>query len=105
MDDLLRTALLTEEQDMPDEARAKLKLALARATLLGLDESNPGPPGQVAAGVELLQEAIKLDNNCGGKKDLDKAERLLKNSLALPANRASHATRRLGADQRPLAQL
>lgn len=85
VDDLLRTALLTEEQDMPDEARAKLKLALARATLQGLDETNPGPPGQVEAGVELLQEAIKLDNACGGKKDLEKAERLLK-KLAGPAS-------------------
>ena len=41
IDILTRTAVLTAEQDMPDEARAKLTLALGRATLTGLDENTP----------------------------------------------------------------
>lgn len=77
-DILTRTAVLTAEQDMPDEARAKLTLALGRSTLVGLDENNPGQPGQIQAGIDLLKSAIKQHNSCGGKKDLERAERLLK---------------------------
>ena len=77
-DILTRTAALTAEQDMPDEARAKLSLALGRSTLTGLDENNPGQPGQIQAGIELLKTAIQQHNSCGGKKDLERAERLLK---------------------------
>ncbi|WP_311968595.1 terminase endonuclease subunit [Pseudomonas baltica] len=75
---LHRTMELTAEQDMPDEARAKLYLATGRATVAGLTLENPGQPGQVAAGIELLKRAIELNSSCGGKKDLDGAERLLK---------------------------
>ncbi|MNN82726.1 hypothetical protein D3C81_1996890 [compost metagenome] len=78
LDILTRTAVLTAEQDMPDEARAKLTLALGRATLSGLDEDTPGQPGQIQAGIDLLKEAIQRHNRCGGKKDLERAERLLK---------------------------
>ncbi|WP_454838739.1 phage terminase small subunit [Pseudomonas hormoni] len=77
-DILTRTAVLTAEQDMPDEARAKLTLALGRSTLVGLDENNPGQPGQIQAGIDLLKTAIQQHNSCGGKKDLERAERLLK---------------------------
>ncbi|MBC3489916.1 phage terminase small subunit [Pseudomonas taiwanensis] len=75
---LTRTAVLTADQDMPDEASAKLTLALGRATLAGLDENNSGQPGQIQAGIDLLKEAIQQHNSCGGKKDLERAERLLK---------------------------
>ena len=80
---LHRTLELTYEQDMPDEARAKLYLATGRATVAGLDAENPGQPGQVEAGIELLKRAIELNSSCGGKKDLEGAERLLK-KLAPP---------------------
>lgn len=75
---LHRTLELTYEQDMPDEARAKLYLATGRATVAGLDAEHPGQPGQVEAGIELLKRAIELNSSCGGKKDLEGAERLLK---------------------------
>ncbi|NWB91596.1 terminase endonuclease subunit [Pseudomonas agarici] len=75
---LHRTVELTEAQDMPDQARAKLYLATGRATLEGLSVDNPGQPGQIPAGIELLSRAIKLHDACGGKKDLESAERLLK---------------------------
>lgn len=74
---LQRTAELTAEQDMPDEARAKLYMALGRATLLGLTEADPGRPGQVQAGIDLLRHAVRLHDKCGVKKDLEAAERLL----------------------------
>jgi hypothetical protein len=73
---LQRTAELTQAHDMPDEARAKLYMALGRATLLGLTEAEPGRPGQVEAGIELLQQAVRLHDKCGVKKDLEAAERL-----------------------------
>ena len=75
---LHRTAELTAEQDMPDEVRAKLNLALGRATLFGLTLDAPGQPGQVDTGIELLKRAIELHDKCGGKKDLEAAERLRK---------------------------
>ncbi|CAB5722232.1 Phage small terminase subunit [Pseudomonas putida] len=82
---LQRTAELTKDQDMPDEVSAKLKLALARATLQGLDANNPGQPGQLQRGIDLLKRAIEQDAHCGGKKILESAERLLK-KFAGPAS-------------------
>lgn len=78
LDLLIRTAVLTDDQDMPDEARAKLMLALGRATLDGITDEAPGQPGQLQAGIDLLKRAIELHSSCGGKKDLERAERLLK---------------------------
>ena len=78
---LHRTAELTDAEDMPDQARAKLFLAMGRATLEGITEETPGQPGQLQAGVDLLKKAIALHDACGGKKDLERAERLL-NKLA-----------------------
>lgn len=78
---LHRTAELTDAEDMPDQARAKLFLAMGRATLEGLTDDQSGQPGQVQAGIDLLKKAIDLHDACGGKKDLERAERLL-NKLA-----------------------
>lgn len=92
---LVRTFVLTAKQDMPDEARAKLTLALGRSTLAGLSDETPGKPGQVQAGIDLLKEAIKQHDSCGGKKDLERAERLLKKHAAptvAPATLEASAT-------------
>jgi hypothetical protein len=78
LDTLKRTAELTAEQDMPDEARAKLYLALGKVQLHGIDDDSAGQPGQLQAAIESLQKAIGLHDRCGGKKDLERAERLLK---------------------------
>ncbi|MFT4454961.1 terminase endonuclease subunit [Pseudomonas sp. RTCS2] len=78
LDILTTTAVLTDVQDMPDEVRAKLMLALGRATLEGISDELPGQPGKLQAGIELLKRAIELHSSCGGKKDLERAERLLK---------------------------
>lgn len=80
---LHRTVELTEAEDMPDQARAKLFLATGRATLDGITTEEPGQPGQIQAGIDLLKRAIELHDGCGGKKDLDGAERLLKKQAAV----------------------
>lgn len=79
---LHRAVELTEDEDMPDQARAKLFLATGRATLNGITAQEPGQPGQIQAGIDLLKRAIELHDGCGGKKDLDGAERLLKKHAA-----------------------
>lgn len=79
---LHRTIELTDEEDMPDQARAKLYLATGRATVYGITAEEPGQPGQIQAGIDLLKRAIELHDSCGGKKDLDGAERLLKKHAA-----------------------
>lgn len=79
---LHRTVELTDAEDMPDQARAKLYLATGRATLDGITAEEPGQPGQIQAGIDLLKRAIELHDGCGGKKDLDGAERLLKKHTA-----------------------
>ncbi|MGA3678824.1 MULTISPECIES: phage terminase small subunit [Pseudomonas] len=83
---LHRAMELTADHDMPDEARAKLYLATGRATVAGLDADNPGQPGQVIAGIELLKRAIELNSSCGGKKDLEGAERLQKKIAPPPGS-------------------
>lgn len=87
---LARTAALTAEQDMPDEARAKLLLALGRAGLDELDENAPDQE-RLAACIELLKRAIDLHGSCGGKKDLERAERLLKKHATPAAPQAPAA--------------
>lgn len=79
---LHRTVELTDDEDMPDQARAKLYLATGRATVHGITAEEPGQPGQIQAGIDLLKRAIELHDSCGGKKDLDGAERLLKKHAA-----------------------
>lgn len=82
LDILIRTAALTDEHDMPDEARAKLYLAIGRAELADVDEDRPGRPGQLVSAIEMLRKAIGLHDRCGGKKDLERAERLAKKHAA-----------------------
>lgn len=82
-----RTTRLTADHDMPDEARAKLFLAGGREVLAEVDEHHPRPDNAatVDAGIQLLKRAIELHSSCGGKKDLERAERLLKKHVA-PGN-------------------
>lgn len=66
---------VSEGQDMPDQVRAKLLLARARA-LLG--STGTASPEHLATAIADLRRAIALHDSCGGKKDLERAERLLK---------------------------
>ncbi|QQZ36036.1 phage terminase small subunit [Pseudomonas sp. SK2] len=79
---LNRTAKLTANQDMPDEARAKLVLAQGRAQLAQLNYDaealSSTEQSWLQCGIDLIKRAIQLHSSCGGKKDLERAERLLK---------------------------
>ncbi len=72
-----RAGSLTKDQDMPDEARAKLHLAYGRAVMVGIDEQDPDAADLMCAAIN-LRRAIDLHSNCGAKKDLERVERLLK---------------------------
>lgn len=81
---------ITEGQDMPDQVRAKLLLARSRWILKAIakasDEPQDGQPfdpaPQLTVAIESLRRAIQLHDGCGGKKDLESAERLLKKHTA-----------------------
>lgn len=79
-----RAATITADQDMPDEVRAKLFLALGRALLASGTDDVPPPAAQLEACITHLKRAIELHSSCGGKKDLERAERLLKKHAATP---------------------
>lgn len=72
---LARTLLLTADQDMPDEVKAKLHLALGRA-ISGI--SNDTDTESLASAKAHFERAIDLHSSCGGKKDLERIDRLLK---------------------------
>ncbi|MBH1591216.1 terminase [Stenotrophomonas maltophilia] len=73
------TTTLTAQQDMPDQVRAKLYLAAGRSVIRADDvEDNPPPFDQLVKCVANLNRALELDTACGGKKDLERATRLLK---------------------------
>jgi len=74
---LTLAADITAEHDMPDQARAKLHLALGKAYLAELDEAAIDAE-QLEQARANLGRAIDLHSNCGGKKDLERVDRLLK---------------------------
>lgn len=69
IDILEKAEKLTSGHDMPDEVRAKLYLALGRACLIYEDAKRA---------ITYFESALKLHENCGGKQDLQKAEKLFK---------------------------
>lgn len=77
---LMLAADITAEHDMPDEARAKLHLALGKAYLAEINEQAPADTDaeRLEQARVNLARAIDLHSNCGGKKDLERVERLLK---------------------------
>jgi len=98
-----RAKYLTEAEDMPDEVRAKLHLATARL-LLRDAQANADSPNITAikSGIADLKRAIALHSACGGKKDLERAERLLKKHAAHSGTPSvSRASGRPGTEQPP----
>lgn len=88
---LLRTEQITAKEDMPDQARAKLRLAIGKAFSALVTDDTPAAealePLEKARGH--LARAIELHSNCGGKKDLERVERLLKKHTAPAPSTAS----------------
>lgn len=81
---------LTQAHDMPDQARAKLYLAVGRAFLHGMPKEDLTAEhiSKLEAAKANLARAIELHSACGGKKDLEGVERLLKKH-AVPVPPAS----------------
>lgn len=73
---------ITSEQDMPDQARAKLHLALGKALAAIPDDEAASNLVALAEAKHNLAKAIDLNSSCGGKKDLERVERLLKKHTA-----------------------
>lgn len=71
---LQTVASLTQDQDMPDEVRAKLLKAIG----LGLEATAPGDA------LEYLQQALVKHEGVGVKKDMERIARTLKNSAPAP---------------------
>jgi len=87
LDILEDTEALTRDQDMPDQARAKLHLALGKALAdLVTDDTAGGNLVALEQAKQHLARAIDLHTSCGGKKDLERVERLLKKHAAPPAS-------------------
>lgn len=72
LDVLEKATQLTADYDMHDQIRAKLYLGIGR-TFLQLDRGSEA--------VAFLKMAIAKNENCGGKADLKKAEKLYKEQL------------------------
>ncbi len=88
---IARATVLTAEQDMPDEVRAKLHLAAGRNVLRNATDENPPTVEALTQCVADLKRAIELHGACGGKKDLERAERLLKKQTAAEDSAATKA--------------
>lgn len=65
---------LTADKDMPDEVRAKLHFALAKA----INPNENSTPEDLEQSAEQLREAIRLHDRVGAKKDLERVERWIK---------------------------
>ncbi|WP_439856413.1 phage terminase small subunit [Pseudomonas yamanorum] len=87
LDLLLRTEQIAGQEDMPDQAKAKLHLALGKACAEKVSDDETQETKVIAIGYlesakNYLARAIELHTNCGGKKDLERVERLLKKYAA-----------------------
>lgn len=81
---LIETEELTSSHDMPDEARAKLHLALGRALETACEDNFSLE--QLERARQHIARAIDLHGSCGGKKDMERVERTLKKQAVPPAN-------------------
>ncbi len=85
-DHLLAAMTLTEDADMPDQARAKLHKAIARSFFRRAEAFDPAadnaPAGGKAAYLDAAlthaRRAFQLDHNVGVKSDIKSIERLIK---------------------------
>jgi hypothetical protein len=86
LDLLLRTEEISGEEDMPDQAKAKLHLALGKAFAAMVPDDSAESTLIIRMNLDLaklhLARAIELHTNCGGKKDLERVERLMKKHAA-----------------------
>lgn len=79
-DILERTRALTESHDMPDQARAKLFVAIGKTAFKSVNPEQIDDQALVQLGIAkgALTRAIELHDACGGKTDLGSVEKLIK---------------------------
>lgn len=65
-------------RDMPDEVKAKLYLALGKATLQMITGQTKDDLNIASDAEQHLQRALELDSKCGAKKDLATAQKQIK---------------------------
>ncbi|SFT48719.1 phage terminase small subunit [Pseudomonas marincola] len=84
LETLVSVEQLTATEDMPDQARAKLHLALGKqyAGLPVDDKPAETDFDNFYTAKQHLTRAIELHANCGGKKDLERVDRYLKKYAA-----------------------
>lgn len=78
---VLHTEFDEKVLDMPDQVKAKLLVALGKATIKKIqskDEPSQSDIGFAQDAQAYLERAIELDDKCGGKQDLKTMETLLK---------------------------
>ena len=84
---LAAAALLTDSHDMPDQVRAKLAKAAGRRLHHDAAHFDSEAPDAVAGGkaalldaaIAAMRRALKLDEKCGVKKDIETIEREIRN--------------------------
>ncbi|MFY2090290.1 phage terminase small subunit [Achromobacter xylosoxidans] len=78
---LQEVARLVDGQDAPDQARAKLHLALGKTLAAQAGEEPRGPQLEMArAGVAQLRRAVELHSGVGAKKLIEQLDRKIKNA-------------------------
>lgn len=82
LESLLEIEALTEAEDMPDQARAKLHKAIAQAIVIPDADAQSGPAGGRRAAIEAalahFRRALALHDKVGVKKDIERLDRELK---------------------------
>lgn len=78
---VLHTEFEEKLPDMPDQVKAKLLVALGKATIKQIQSKDEPSQSDIEFAQEAqayLERAIELDDKCGGKQDLKTMETLLK---------------------------
>ncbi|MFW2037791.1 phage terminase small subunit [Acinetobacter ursingii] len=77
LDDLINDeSLESSKRDMPDEVKAKLYLALGKANMRFITGESELDFAYAAHAQNFLEKAVKLDDKCGGRTDLNKMTKL-----------------------------
>lgn len=85
---------LTAGEDMPDEVRAKLMLAMGRVAAAQVDPEKPNTADahNLEVARHFLTRALELHDKCGGKRDLELVDRQLKKHAEPPVPPATSET-------------
>ncbi|MBJ9373698.1 phage terminase small subunit [Acinetobacter sp. TGL-Y2] len=78
LDDLINNEYIDpSKRDMPDEVKAKLYLALGKANMRFIKDESELAFAYASHAQNFLEKAVKLDDKCGGRTDLNKMTKLV----------------------------